>query len=39
MSSLYYIHWSVAEYTHDVVTLVIVGAVRNEVKSVEVCKK
>jgi len=39
MSSLYYIHWSVAENIHDVVTLVIMGAIRNAVTSVEVCKK
>jgi len=34
MSSFYYIHWSVAENIHDVVTLVIMGVVRNAVTSV-----
>lgn len=39
MSSFYYTHWSVAENIHDIVTLVIMGAVSNAVASVEVCKK
>jgi hypothetical protein len=39
MTSLYYIHWSVAENVCDIATLVIMGAVRNTAVSVEACKK
>jgi len=38
MSSLYYIHWSVADNIHDVVILANMGVVRIAVTSVEVCK-